>query len=141
MARRKKGVPPKKNGRPEHIPNDLDRSRVIIGRGADMGLEDIAALVGVSIPTLYKHYRKEIETGKALCDMKCSVSLMRQIEKGDAALIKYYMNNRMKWSEKAAVDITSKGEKIEIMTLTMDSQKEIENIGVDEDEIPAPEAL
>ena len=126
MTRRKDFIP-QKNGRPTHVPTEQNKRIVVIAKATRINMEDIAAMIGISTETLNKHYAHELAVGKSMCDLKCADALMRGIVKGDAALIKYYMNNQMKWSDKAAVDITSGNQPItsvrHVFTLDMGDKK------------------
>lgn len=51
--------------RPEHKPTAATRRRVAISAGGGMPHEDIALALGITAPTLKKHYRDELSVGAA----------------------------------------------------------------------------
>lgn len=58
--------PPEPNppGRPEYEPTDFDKGRVQAFTVAGYGQEDIATRLGISTPTLRKHYREQLDFAK-----------------------------------------------------------------------------
>lgn len=52
-------------GRPSHQPTDRDRQMVEVLSGFAIPLERIAQVIGVSRPTLQRHYQTEINVGAA----------------------------------------------------------------------------
>jgi hypothetical protein len=89
----------KKIGRPPYIPNEKDRERVrrlmICGTPVDM----IAEIVGVSKPTLYLHYKKEIQLAAQEANAEVAQNLYRQTKKNPAAAI-FWMKSKCGWREK-----------------------------------------
>ena len=55
----------KVRGRPEHEPQDSDRLKVRVLKAGGMSNEAIAEAIGISEPTLRKHYFLDIEVGAA----------------------------------------------------------------------------
>ena len=57
-------------GRPAHVPDE--KGRGIVLRAAGMGLpqESIARILKIGLMTLRKHYKEELSTGSAECNMK-----------------------------------------------------------------------
>jgi hypothetical protein len=55
----------KRGGVPEHVPTDQTRALVALCQFANMTHEQAAHVVGVSEPTLRKHYAEELANGKA----------------------------------------------------------------------------
>lgn len=117
----------KKKGRPAHVATEQNKRVVVISKAMRLNMEDIALILGITTETLNKHYSHELAVGKSMCDLKASDALMRGIAKGDPALIKYYMNNQLKWSDRAAVDVTSGDKPLEpariVFTLDMGDKK------------------
>lgn len=66
-----------KNGRPPHEPNEKTRAQV--KTLAAMGIEpsDIVKVIGLSLPTLRKHYRQELATGKIEANAKVAGQLYK----------------------------------------------------------------
>ena len=55
----------KRGGVPAHVPTDQTRSLVALCMFANMTHEQAAAVVGISEPTLRKHYEAELSNGKS----------------------------------------------------------------------------
>jgi len=53
-------------GRPEHEPTDITRKQVANLSAGGMKQENVAKFMGLSVPTLMKHYRHEYENGNEL---------------------------------------------------------------------------
>lgn len=56
----------RRRGRPDHVPTDQTRGQVQILAIAGNKQEVIAMVVGISLPTLRKHYRRELDTAVPL---------------------------------------------------------------------------
>lgn len=90
-----------------HMVTDTTRKTVIIARGCKMTLGDIAKAIDINTDTLNKYYKDELEVGLAKFKLKVGDALLKEIEKGNATLIKYYMNNMMEFTEKAQLDVNN----------------------------------
>lgn len=95
-------------GQKPHVPTEATKRIVTVARGCRMKMADIAALLGISHDTLTKYYQEEVRNGKTMCDLRVADALFKTIAKGDASLIKYYMNNQMGFDEKSTVDLVRK---------------------------------
>ena len=96
---------PGMGGRPAHAPTDQTRAMVVLLHGMGANESDISKVIGITRNTLRKHYEEELEAGKAKMDAHVYTALYKGIAKLDAGLIKYYMNNRLGWSEKAQINV------------------------------------
>ncbi len=90
---------PKKNGRPPHKPTDESRKAVETMAGYGILQEDIGKVVGVSKPTLEKHYREELDTGAIKANSMVAQSLYNQAISGNVTAAIWWTKARMKWSE------------------------------------------
>lgn len=107
MAKRQ----PKNNGRPDHDPTDKDRQLVKAYVSFGLSRADTAFKVGISVPTLEKHYPDELKLGHS--DMIAAVSqtavslalgspaqydhmnrLIREERKPDKEMVKYVLDRR-----------------------------------------------
>lgn len=61
--------------------------------------EDIGLVVGVSKPTLEKHYRAELDTGAIKANSRVAESLYKQAIGGNVAAAIWWSKARMRWSE------------------------------------------
>jgi hypothetical protein len=85
-------VPPGrgKRGRTGHIPTVENRRKVMVLAAFDRCEADIAAAVGISEPTLRKHYFRELAArreARARLDAKLIMALLAKVEKGDTGAI------------------------------------------------------
>ncbi len=86
-------VPRKPPHRPEHEPTGESRSRVtamvISEESPDQDM--IARRLGISRPTLRKHYRRELDLSYAIIKSEIVGNLVSQARKGDLKAIMFYL--------------------------------------------------
>lgn len=76
-------------------------------------VRDIAAIFGVSEPTLYKHVAYEMKAGKAFIGPRLKANILRQAmatEKPNAALVIFAAKNWTELSEDGMTQVDSAGE-------------------------------
>ena len=106
MSRKKRGP-----GQPPHVPTQKLRDRV--SRLAAVGVcsyETIASYVGISVPTLEKHYRAELDHALTSRFEK-SVEILDDVLAGAEAislserkaLAQWFLARRAKWTERTEV--------------------------------------
>lgn len=96
-------------GRPPHEATDHTKGQVLAFIIAGYTQEQIAAQLGISKPTLRKHYAQEIDFGAMEAMGKTVGKLMGAIEDRQAWAICFYLKTRGKklgWSER--VEVTGK---------------------------------
>lgn len=76
-------------GRPEFRPTDKQRDSVEIYISAGMSKEDIAVVVGISVPTLDKHFRDELAHGGARKRAEVVEMLFESGRKGNVSAQKH----------------------------------------------------
>lgn len=79
-----------KRGRPPHVPTDEKRLKVRVLLAFTGDEDDVAAGLGISIPTLRKHYFRELkEKASARRQLKATLlyRLMQEAESGNATAI------------------------------------------------------
>ena len=82
-------IPPAPDrGRPVHEVTEKKRRYVLACIAANWTHEEIAAGVGISPPTLRKHYLRELQGGKAMVRATLLVKLQEQIEKGNVSAMR-----------------------------------------------------
>lgn len=107
--------PTRKRGQPPYVPTDKDRLTVKVMIAGGIEQAAIASVLGISTPTLRKHFRREIETAAAEIGAKVVASLInmavgQSAAPGRAALppnfnaAKWWTQARMGWSERIVVD-------------------------------------
>ena len=68
--------------------------------------EDICAMINTSIPTLLKHYEKEIREGRIKANAKIAQTLYKKAIDGDTACLIFWAKTRMGWREVDRLEIT-----------------------------------
>ncbi len=87
-----------------HEPTEIDRRTVQIMAAGGIIHGDIAAARGISVPTLYKHYRQELDNGKTAIDTLALQSHVRLMEQHDFAAVKWWQQAKMGWRGEARDD-------------------------------------
>ncbi len=99
-------MPPKRNrGNQPHVPEEGIRTAIMLAKAMRMSMEDVAVYLGISRDTIDRHYSDAIISGKVMCDLRAADAFMKGIDSGDTALIKYYFNNQMGFTEKSEVNV------------------------------------
>lgn len=80
----------------------------LVGYGVPQS--DIAALLrdGIDLKTLRKHFRYELNTGKAKANAKIAQSLFQQATNGNITALIFWAKTQMGWREINYVDVTSR---------------------------------
>jgi hypothetical protein len=94
----------KPEGKPPHVPTDLDRQAVSLMVGGGIAQVDIARTRNIGLTTLRKHYRQEIETGATAIATMVILAHVKRIKAGDFQAIKWWEQARLGWSEHVVVD-------------------------------------
>lgn len=111
-------TPARKRGKPPHVPNEKTRTRVTAWSGGGIVLEMIAASlpnptpdkpdkIGISVPTLKRHYKAELLTGQAMMDGLAISALGAAMQRGGKEAVvaaKWWTQSRMGWKETIKVD-------------------------------------
>ncbi|SDW94638.1 hypothetical protein [Lysobacter enzymogenes] len=80
--------------RPEHQPTKASRLKVAIAAGGGMRHEEIANALGISAPTLRKHYELELSTGAAEKRMEVlTVAFRTAVKKGNTSAARLYLQH------------------------------------------------
>lgn len=88
-----------------HEPDDKSRALARTLSGIGVPQDDICILLGVSKPTLHKHYRDDLDKGLAEANAKVASSLFQQATSGNTAAAIFWTKSRMGWREKQEIDI------------------------------------
>jgi len=78
-------------GRPQFQPTNEQRSQCAILAAARMSEENIAAALGVSRPTLRKHFADELTAGAAKCNAAVLEQLYRTAMDGNVAALRLWL--------------------------------------------------
>ena len=100
-------------GRPSHKPTDETRHIVksMVGYGAEQST--VAGRLGISIPTLIKHYREELDIGMGVANLAVAQSLFKKAthpEKPDVTAAIFWLKCRAGWRESDKVALPGKKE-------------------------------
>jgi hypothetical protein len=92
-------------------PTDKDRKQVEAMSGYGVPIEQIAAVAmgGISIESLYQHFRTELVTGKANINGKVGQTLAQKALSGDTAAMIWWSKSRMGWKEKVELEHSGPG--------------------------------
>ena len=94
-------------GRPQHQPDEKSRKFVEAMSAAGLTQEEIGRIVGISDPTLRKHYAKELATAAAKANAMVGESLLNQAiggpgrnwKQASTAAAIWWSKTRMGWKE------------------------------------------
>lgn len=118
MARSRKNPPKTVNGRPPHKPDKHSRHLVMVMKVNGEPDDVIARCIGndgISLPTLYKHYRDELDNGKHKIIAAVAGRAFQRAMAGENEMIKLILRTRAGWSEKTALELSGKdGKPIEV---------------------------
>lgn len=92
--------------RPEHIPSDKDRLTVKVMVAGGIEQIHIAGVIGISRPTLRKHYKRELAIGATEINGLVVAEHIKRIRAGDFKAIQWWEQARMGWSETTKVETT-----------------------------------
>lgn len=90
----------------EHIPSDEQRRLVESTSGLGLPHEQIAALIGIDDKTLRKHYRTELDEGKAKASSQIAKTLYNKALGGDTTALIWWTKSQMRWSETVRQEVT-----------------------------------
>ncbi len=93
---------PHTGGRPEHVPTDASRAEVCALTSYGITQERIAGYLGVTVPTLYKYYRAELDNSAMLANAKVARKLHSlAVDDGNVSAAIFWLKVRDGWREKA----------------------------------------
>ena len=90
---------------PAHAPTPATRELVARSSGLGLPHESIAHLVGngISDITLRKHYRAELDVGRAKAHLAVAATLYDKACSGDTGAMVWYTKCQMRWSPPPAI--------------------------------------
>ena len=89
-----------------HEPTDQLRKLVESSSGLGLPHEQIAILVGIDDKTLRKHYRQELDIGKAKANSQIAKTLYQKATAGDTTSLIWWTKAQMSWSETVKNEVT-----------------------------------
>ena len=98
--------PAKKNpGLPKHQPTDATRQTVQLHVMVGSRQEVIAEILGISVDTLYRHYKAEMDTAREKANASIGGALYKKAMGGDTTALIFWLKTRARWKE--TVDISN----------------------------------
>ena len=90
----------------EHIPSVENKRLVETSAGLGLPHEQIGALIGIDDKTLRKHYRTELDVGKAKASAQIAKTLFNKAQGGDTTALIWWTKAQMRWAETQKQEIT-----------------------------------
>jgi predicted transcriptional regulator len=90
----------------EHQPTAETRKLVENSSGLGLPHESIAVLVGIDDKTLRKHYRHELDMGKAKAHGQIARTLFQKATAGDTTSLIWWTKTQMRWAETVKQEVT-----------------------------------
>jgi hypothetical protein len=90
----------------EHKPTAETRKLVESSSGLGLPHESIGVLIGVDDKTLRKHYRHELDMGKAKANGQIAKTLYSKATAGDTTALIWWTKTQMKWAETQKHELT-----------------------------------
>ena len=97
-------MPKDKTGRPPHQPTEATRKQVKALSAYGIPQDEIGKVIGVSKPTLEKHYRDELDRAQSEVNAKVAESLFRKATGDGAQSVTaaiFWLKTRAQWKEPA----------------------------------------
>lgn len=93
---------PKRRGRPPHKPTEQSRRQAKLLSGYGLTRDEIAAVIGISTPTLDKHYGEDLDAGAPELTAQVAQSLFRAAtdkEKPNVVAAIFWLKCRAGWDD------------------------------------------
>ena len=90
----------------EHLTTDESKRMVESTSGLGLPHEQIAILVGIDDKTLRKHYRTELDMGKAKANGQIAKTLFSKATGGDTTALIWWTKTQLKWAETQKHELT-----------------------------------
>ena len=91
-------------GRPPFEPTPEQRKMVMRAAGLGFNQDKIAAIIGISKPTLERHFREELDRGMAVTHHEVGNSLVENALSGNVAAQIWYTKSQMGWRETRVIE-------------------------------------
>lgn len=95
----------KKTGPKPHQPTDATRQTVSLHATVGTRQEVIAEILGMSVDSLQRHYRSELDTSREKANANVGGALYKKAMSGDTASMIFWLKTRARWRE--TVDISN----------------------------------
>ncbi len=91
---------------PAHKPTGQTRGQVEAMSGYGLKQEVIGIVIGISVPTLHKYYRAELDRGDGVAQAKIGKALFDKAVKGDRTCLIFLAKVRLGFKEASEVIVT-----------------------------------
>src|ERR671916_3535222 len=91
-----------RTGRPPHEPTEATRRQVRALAAYGIPQDEIGKVIGISKPTLERHYREELDRGEVEANAKVAESLFRKATGDGAQSVTaaiFWLKTRARWKE------------------------------------------
>jgi hypothetical protein len=89
-----------KRGSPKHEPNDVQRNTVMMHTLLGTPKQQIAKLIGISLPTLKKKYKEELEMGQSKANATVAGKLYNKaVNSNDTTAQIFWLKTQAGWNE------------------------------------------
>jgi hypothetical protein len=86
-----------------HVPTDITRKQAQQAAGYGLHQDQIGSLLGIDDKTLRKHYRAELDLGRAKAHLAVASTLYDKALTGDTGAMVWYTKCQMRWSPPPAI--------------------------------------
>jgi hypothetical protein len=93
-----------KKGRKPRVITDKERHAVISCLGYGFNIKQISDVMGMSIPTLYKYFKTELDTGKSIKISQIAETLFQEAIGGNVAACMFILKTQAGWKETNIVE-------------------------------------
>ena len=94
-----------KSGRKPHEPTEAMRKTVSLHATVGRRQETIAEVLGISVDTLQRYYRSELDTSRERANAQVGGALYNKAMGGDTTAMIFWLKTRARWRE--TVDISN----------------------------------
>ena len=88
-----------KPGRPAHVPTEATRQTVSLHATVGTRQDVIAEILGISVDSLQRHYRAEIDTSREKANASVGGALFKKAMGGDTTAMIFWLKTRARWRE------------------------------------------
>ena len=86
-------------GRPAHQPTDATRQTVSLHATVGTKQDVIAEILGISVDSLQRHYRAELDTSREKANASVGGALFKKAMGGDTTAMIFWLKTRARWRE------------------------------------------
>ena len=86
-------------GRPAHQPTEATRQTVSLHATVGTKQDVIAEILGISVDSLQRHYRAEIDTSREKANASVGGALFKKAMGGDTTAMIFWLKTRARWRE------------------------------------------